>query len=309
MNFEGIEVLVKNINPHTEQRDKFSSFIDADPRLKSLKRSIGNLPDMMEKKKRMKLLIYSDLHLEFQPNTFEVPDDSTGDVLILAGDIITFLDFEPLRKIFDKWKKPILYVAGNHEYYTQMPMKECNDDFRNWVQNEYSHVVFLDNQCVSLYGIEFFGGTMWTDFNKSNPLDMIEAKKRMNDYYKIHRGNNTLTPKDTVEFHNEYVKRLKLWATTCGSQPKVVISHHAPVLNPKSQHGESKLQAAYNSLDMVEIIETIQPNLWIYGHTHECDDQMLGNTRIVSNPRGYEILPKTLLVKNFDSNGLGVIVE
>ncbi|CAL4870039.1 hypothetical protein MMA231_04337 (plasmid) [Asticcacaulis sp. MM231] len=30
-----------------------------------------------------------------------------------------------------------------------------------------------------------------------------------------------------------------------------------------------------------------QPLLWLYGRTHECDDHMLGQTRIVSNQSGY----------------------
>ena len=30
---------------------------------------------------------------------------------------------------------------------------------------------------------------------------------------------------------------------------------------------------AFNSLDMIDVIENRQPALWAYGHTHECDDQ------------------------------------
>lgn len=30
-----------------------------------------------------------------------------------------------------------------------------------------------------------------------------------------------------------------------------------------------------------------QPDVWIYGHTHQSDDLMMGRTRIVSNPKGY----------------------
>jgi hypothetical protein len=36
---------------------------------------------------------------------------------------------------------------------------------------------------------------------------------------------------------------------------------------------------AFNSLDMILVIEKYQPALWVYGHTHECDDQMIGKTR------------------------------
>ncbi|MCH2038796.1 MAG: hypothetical protein MK137_09420 [Rickettsiales bacterium] len=40
-------------------------------------------------------------------------------------------------------------------------------------------------------------------------------------------------------------------------------------------------------MDMIEVIETHQPSLWVYGHTYECDDHHLGKTRILSNQLGY----------------------
>lgn len=65
----------------------------------------------------MKLLILSDLHAEFE--TFEVPRGLGYDVAILAGDIVA-----PGR-VAARWlrhparfgDKPIVQVAGNHEYY------------------------------------------------------------------------------------------------------------------------------------------------------------------------------------------------
>ena len=31
--------------------------------------------------------------------------------MIVAGDIVTLRDYEPLDKILRKWKKPVLYVT------------------------------------------------------------------------------------------------------------------------------------------------------------------------------------------------------
>ena len=45
----------------------------------------------------MKIITYSDLHLEFGTD-FRPPQDSDADVMILAGDIITFKDFRPLER-------------------------------------------------------------------------------------------------------------------------------------------------------------------------------------------------------------------
>ncbi len=49
-------------------------------------------------------------------------------------------------------------------------------------------------------------------------------------------------------------------------------SHNAPVIKPNSKYKGGPLTPAFNSLDMVEIIGTHQPALWVFGHTHECDD-------------------------------------
>ncbi len=55
---------------------------------------------------------------------------------------------------------------------------------------------------------------------------------------------------------------------------------------------------AFNSLDMSEVIKKYQPRLWVYGHTHECDDQLIGNTRIISNQLGYgRVSESTLLTR------------
>ena len=46
----------------------------------------------------MKIITYSDLHLEF--GTEITPSkDSDADLMILAGDVITFKDFSPLDKL------------------------------------------------------------------------------------------------------------------------------------------------------------------------------------------------------------------
>ena len=79
----------------------------------------------------MKTICFSDLHLEFG-KPFDTPDESTADVMILAGDIITFADLSPLEKIAQSWRKPILYVAGNHEFYTRTPMQDNIARFQAW---------------------------------------------------------------------------------------------------------------------------------------------------------------------------------
>jgi 3',5'-cyclic AMP phosphodiesterase CpdA len=84
----------------------------------------------------MRIITYSDLHLEFGSGWI-LPPDANGDVMILADDIVTLRDYEPLDQILRKWKKPVLYVAGNHEYYTRRPMNEEDNRFKAWLKAKH----------------------------------------------------------------------------------------------------------------------------------------------------------------------------
>lgn len=257
----------------------------------------------------MKLLIYSDLHLEFGTD-FKSPINSDADIMILAGDITVFTKnkLNKLNKFLEGWEKPILYVAGNHEYYTKKCMNRGKGSFKKWAAEKYPNLIFLENEEVTINGVHFFGGTMWTDFNKENPIAMEIASQCMNDYNYIFLGEESIDPAITIKFHKIFVDKLQIWLEKDLPGKKIVISHHAPCANPNGFYRASTLQDAYNSLDMIPIIEQYKPALWIYGHTHEADDQVIFDTRIISNPRGYPLHSGKGEVKEFKENGIGIIV-
>ena len=109
----------------------------------------------------MKIIIYSDLHLEFGID-FKPPKDSDADVMILAWDIITFCNYQPLGKFLARWDKPGIFVAGNHEFYTNM--HEEATKFQEWFAKAHPNVNFLQDSSITIDEIHFFGGTMWADF-------------------------------------------------------------------------------------------------------------------------------------------------
>jgi hypothetical protein len=41
------------------------------------------------------------------------------------------------------WKKPVLYVTGNHEYYSERPMNEEEENFKAWLPDTHPHVNLL----------------------------------------------------------------------------------------------------------------------------------------------------------------------
>jgi predicted phosphodiesterase len=75
--------------------------------------------------------------------------------MILAGDIITLGDYDPLDQLLQKWKKPVLYVTGNHEYYTKRPMNEEDKEFKAWLESKHPHVKLLLDEEVSYWRSQF----------------------------------------------------------------------------------------------------------------------------------------------------------
>jgi predicted phosphodiesterase len=231
----------------------------------------------------MRIITYSDLHLEFGSG-WALPPEARGDVLILAGDIITLKDYRPLDRLLQSWKKPVLYVTGNHEYYTRSPMNQDDNNFKAWLEDNHPNVKLLFDEEFSIDGVNFFGGTMWTDFNGGDQCAMEIARSQMNDFRLIYNPDQSpFRPVDAVALHNNFAAKLLNWFDKDLGGPRVVISHNAPVINPNTKFKGSPLMPAFNSLDMVKVIENRQPALWVYGHTHECDDQTIGKTRIISN--------------------------
>ena len=152
----------------------------------------------------MKIISYSDLHLEF-PHTWTLPADIDGDLLVFAGDIITFRDFTPLETLLRGWKKPVLFVAGNHEYYTRRPMRENEDEFKAWLAEKLPQVHFLRDKGVTIGGVNFFGGTMWTNFKSGNAKSMRHAETALNDFRYIRSDEEIFTPEASIEQHQQFI--------------------------------------------------------------------------------------------------------
>ncbi len=259
------------------------------------------------KRRGMKIITYSDLHLEFGTDLKPAKD---ADLMILAGDICILNNFEPLDEFLQDWDKPVLYVTGNHEYYTRQPMHEYEQLFKKWLAKNHPYVTVLSDEAISIDNVNFIGGTMWTNFSNGSLDDMDFAQRSMNDFRLIRTKNDDiLKPVDTIEFHNSFVDKLIKWFEKPMQGSRIVITHHAPVINPNSQYIGSKLSPAFNSLDMLEIIEKYQPDLWVYGHTHECDRQTIGKTTIISNQLGYPNPAGGYECRNFDPTGVPIIIE
>jgi len=97
---------------------------------------------------------FSDVHLEFGEQTLPETD---ADIVVAAGDIGVFDQGLAWLKAIDK---PVIYIAGNHEFYNSeyhnvlnMLKRECTG----------SNIQFLEkNECI-FQGVRFLGCTLWAD--------------------------------------------------------------------------------------------------------------------------------------------------
>jgi predicted phosphodiesterase len=272
----------------------------------------------------MKLAVCSDLHLEFAPVTLKNPGDVK--VLILSGDILVERDLDEynlaqIESGFARHKSTmyhtffeeccnefeyVLYVAGNHEHYHgdfAYTLKELKKKLGH-LKNLY----ILDKECINIDGTMFVGGTLWTDMNKRDPLTLHAISSMMNDFRCVQNSNREVSfktyddvgnaqfknraarfsPEDAADENEKCFDYIKF--TVSNNDKVVVIGHHTP--SHQSCHPRYKddqlMNGGYHNSYEEYIMDHPQIKLWTHGHTHERYDYMIGETRVVCNPRGYK---------------------
>ena len=238
--------------------------------------------------------VYSDLHYEYG-SQFEPPSALRGKVdgVILAGDICsgpaTVTYARHISRLLDA---PAILIAGNHEFYDQV-MEPFLDDLRSKSDDE---VHFLEGDPLEIAGARILGTTLWTDFalNEHMHLRAIhDMHKLMNDYRWIKRVSSTKGTRkiDTRRILAKHIDRRNWLSQELAKPfagPTIVVTHHAPSRRSLEGHDTSRLVAAAYASNLDHFIETRKIDVWIHGHIHESRDYMIGDTRIVSNPYGYE---------------------
>jgi len=253
----------------------------------------------------MNISFISDLHLEFADLT--IPG---GDVLILAGDVCEAKNIRPElyqkdqpfnTKRQDRYARffmeelvkyqRVLYVMGNHEHYG-MIFDDTHDLLKSLVPN---NVTVLEKQHVIIDNVIFLGGSLWTDFNNNDPLTMWDVPRNMNDFSVIKKLDADLGSVKRLRAEHvlkEFNDTLQYFASVLDANinvPTVVITHHAPSkqsINEKFRSEHIMNGGFASNLDNF-ILKYPQITHWIHGHMHDPVDYHIGNTQILSNPRGY----------------------
>ena len=221
----------------------------------------------------------------------------------------------------------VIYVLGNHEHYhgdyatTLDHIRSCLSRLRNLHVMEKESLTIGDTTFVAgtlwtdmnqgdLQTLGHMKGYM-NDFRiiddsraevhfkawviKDKPAGMTDEEwfalpfeSRNEMKFKTKTGK--WTPEASVTDHKAMLYMIK---TTVEADPRaryVVVGHHAPSklsTKPRYQH-DVLVNGAYSSSLDDFILDHPQIKLWTHGHTHDVFDYMIGSTRVICNPRGYD---------------------
>ena len=160
----------------------------------------------------MKIHIVSDLHIETQKKNLPCTD---ADLSIFAGDIgpgIKGVNFVGEHAFFTK--KPVIYVAGNHEFY-RYEMNEIRKNISAWSSDDlnFNQFHFLDNSSCVIEGVRIIGCTLWTNFElfgKDRRDECLQvAEKSLNDFLYIFKDGKKFTPALSLQLHQESIEWLE----------------------------------------------------------------------------------------------------
>jgi hypothetical protein len=254
----------------------------------------------------MFIRLASDLHNEIfhkqvdaETEIYEMPEDKDS-TLILAGDIFGFKKSETyvefLKKVCARFKY-VVYVAGNHEYYGGSLATGAATFTEEVDKLGLTNFFFLNPGYKVLDGVLFVGGTLWTDYEKMDPLAIMNCEGVLNDFKTIRTGPTSLPYQRKVratdffkvhcEHRNYILDVLQNFKNDATITKRVVVTHHGPTwesIDPKFRG--HKANGAYVS-DLTYFIGDFWPDLWVHGHIHNTIDYMVGDCRVMTNPRGY----------------------
>lgn len=228
----------------------------------------------------MKIRLLSDLHLEFYPNP-DIYKGPEADVLVIAGDLHVGADacWSALKRFADHYER-VLYCPGNHECYDKSSLQEFDAKLKQFSDSTRIH--YLNPGFVKIGNINFIGASLWTNFRKDKWAKQICAS-RINDFRLI----KNLTTDQAVDTHERHIKFIQEAYSQLEGK-KVIFTHFLPAIEciaPEYQGPD--LLNYYFASDYGDYISTLKDTTWMFAHTHTPTDIMLGDTRLVANPYGY----------------------
>lgn len=242
----------------------------------------------------------SDIHLEFGELSIPPMPEDKETVLILGGDlglVCTERQRETLGRFLVNASvmfRSVIYILGNHEHYNYSYIHTYTTIEQLIYKLGLQNVFLLEHATKVFDNVAFVGATLWTDYD-NDPAKMSLCGRAINDHRLITTG--TILQPNGWAFTPEMARQEHMKARTyvfneakkqkAAGNKVVIVVHHG--ISYKSVHKEydgSPINCAFVSALDNEVVEA-KADILFHGHTHKQFDYMLGETRVIVNPRGY----------------------
>jgi predicted phosphohydrolase len=237
----------------------------------------------------LNIQIASDLHIEYKNDL--IPDPLTyiepvSEILILAGDIGSLYKYEQLQKFLEKlcqYFKIVLYIPGNHEYYTVRNIKPLKfnelEKILTTLEESINNLYILNRSSIIINDICITGCTLWSKLNTKIPKFIVKINDLDDHIYENMFNTDLKHINNMIKYCKN--KNLKL----------IVATHYCPtydVLNfPDCLRSKKDKYISLYVSNLDYILNKNLVNTWICGHIHYNFDFISTNgTRIVGNQLG-----------------------
>lgn len=236
----------------------------------------------------------SDLHLEMVDNKKYLeanPLIKSGDILILAGDIIymhpTYYDMQ----VFDQWSKmydKVYMIPGNHEFYKRsFPISGVLPAFNLKIRD---NVFLVNNISEEINGFSFIFSTLFT---RLDPIRTLEIGRTLGDFSqsKYDEKSHRFTVDQYQQCHTKSRAFVETELENLRDSPAVLISHHVPysskLIPDYPFTHDSILNSAFH-VDLSYMMKKFNIAYCISGHSHVNHDPIkIHDTICMTNQLGY----------------------
>lgn len=236
----------------------------------------------------MEIQYCSDLHLEFQTNINWIKENPLipkAEILLIAGDTCYLEDnfiHHPFFDIVSKQFKMVYLIPGNHEFYNGFDSKICLE--LGYEIKIRKNVFLVNNFIKKINEVNIIFSTLWSNIQKEKAIILTS----MNDFRYIYFNGKKLSIDQFNNFHLISWKFIKNSLKLLKNEKNIVVSHHLPSIKCNlEQYKNSKLNEAF-CVDLTSEIEDLNPQFWIYGHSHGNKPTFkINDTEMLCNQLGY----------------------
>ena len=231
------------------------------------------------------LQFISDLHIEYthdeipDPNDYVVP---VADTLILAGDIGSLYKLKQLKGFLSRLAslfQAIIYVPGNHEYYSLSEYKRVSlpslEKRLERLSVEIPNLHILNRSSARIGNICIVGCTLWSKLKCQVPRFIVRIQDMDTAEYCRRHTKDLLYIKNMAEYCRQHNYRM------------VVVTHHPPSLKCLEGVKKKKRFISLYATNLDKMLSEKNMELWICGHTHKNNDFITSKgCRVVTNQKG-----------------------